>query len=491
MAYFMGIDLGTSSVKVLLMAEDGSILGISSRGYPIDVPHEGFAEQNPEVWWRATADAVRETVSKSGVGADEIKCVGLSGQMHGTVLVDQIGQAIRPAIIHCDQRSQVQVNRIYETIGRDAFHAVTGNPLFPGFQLASLLWLLENEPQNYEDARCVLSPKDFIRWKLTGAMATDYSDASGTLTLDMHHNCWALDIHHRLGLDSHKLPQIRNSMDIAGEITGAAAVETGLRKGTPVILGGANQPMQALGNGAVLHGTMTSNIGTGGQVYTPTPSAVMDESQKTFTFHGLQPGAHYLMGAILNAGLCLRWLNEKVLRYGDFEALSRAAESVPPLSHSLLFLPYLTGERVPFGTHTLKGSFFGLTLVHDGAAMARAVMEGVTFALRERFEALESLCGIDHVIASGGGANSGLWLQIQADVYNREIYKSNMTEQACVGAAMAAGTGIGIYSDLREACRAVIRLNVQPIVPIKENVLLYDGQYTRYLELARRNSQEL
>ncbi len=490
MAFLMGIDLGTSSVKVLIQDEAGKTQHVRSRSYPIDVPCEGCAEQSPVGWWEATSAAISEAIRTSGVPAAAIKCVGLSGQMHGTVLINKQHQAIGPAIIHCDQRSGAQVNRVYQTVGRDAFHAVTRNPLFPGFQLATLRWLLENEPERYHKAALVLSPKDYVRLQMTGEAATEYSDASATLAFDMNDHRWADEIITSMGLKLSKFPPIYRSLAIAGEMTAMAAAKTGLARGTPVILGGADQPMQALGNGAVLPGVMTSTIGTGGQIFTPIRTCRFDESYRTLTFHNLEPQTYYALGAILNAGLCLKWLNEKVLHYPDFNSLSAAAEAVPPSSLGLLFLPYLTGERVPFAARPMTGSFIGLTLQHDGAAMARAVMEGVVFALRERVDAIGSAETIHRVIASGGGANSRLWLQLQADIYNREIFRSNMTEQACTGAAMAAGTAIGIYKDLAEACRRVVKLNPEPVTPKPENVKRYDAQYARYLELARQYAND-
>ncbi len=486
----MGIDLGTSSVKTIIMDEEGMALQICSRGYSIDVPQEGFAEQSPKGWWEATADAISEAIRTSGVPSCEIKGVGLSGQMHGTVLIDKEHHAMGPAIIHCDQRSQEQVNRVYETIGKEALHAVTKNPLFPGFQFATSLWLLDNEPERYARASLVLSPKDYIRLQLTGEAASEYSDASATLAFDMQNNGWAYELIAKTGLDENKFPRLFPSLDIAGLVTEKASFRTGLAKGTPVIYGGADQPMQALGNGVVSPGVMTSTIGTGGQILTPVMSCRFDDSYSTLTFCNLEKQSYYALGAILNAGLCLKWLNEKVLHYPDFNALAGAAEMVPPLSLGLLFLPYLTGERVPFGVQTLKGSFFGLTLQHDGAAMARAVMEGVTFALRERFEAIHSLGGIHRVIASGGGAGSRLWLQLQADIFNQDIFRSNMSEQASVGAAMAAGTAVGVYKNLEEACQVVVKLDKEPVTPNPENAKQYDVHYAKYRELARRSAEE-
>ena len=486
MANLMGIDLGTSSVKALLMDEAGAVQQVCSRGYAIDVPQEGYAEQSPSGWWEAAAAAIADVIRVSGVPSGDIKCVGLSGQMHGAVLLDKSHRAIGPAIIHCDQRSQAQVNRVYETIGRDAFHAVTNNALFPGFQFATLLWLLDHEPERYAAASRILSPKDYLRLQLTGEVATEYSDASATLAFDMERNEWAHVFIGLMGLDGGKFPPLRHSLDIAGQVTETAAAKTGLAKGTPVILGGADQPMQALGNGAVSPGIMTSTIGTGGQIFTPLRACRFDDSCRTLIFRNLEPQSYYALGAILNAGLCLRWLNEKVLRYPDFHTLSEAAEAVPPLSHGLLFLPYLTGERVPFATQSVTGAFVGLTLRHDGASMARAVMEGVTFALRERVEALRSPGDIHRVIASGGGASSRLWMQLQADVYNQDIHRSSMKEQACVGAAMAAGVAVGTYKDLAEACSTVVKLEENPISPNPTHVKWYDEQYARYRELADR-----
>lgn len=488
MSYLMGIDLGTSSVKVLIMDEYGKVKSIASEEYDIDIPQEGFSEQDPAVWWDAVVHSIHNSLDNSGLNAHEIKSIGLSGQMHGTVLINKEHKAIRPAIIHCDQRSKKQVREIYELLGKDMLYKTTYNPVFPGFQIASLLWVLENEIEIYNAAYKVLLPKDYIRLMLTGEIVTEFSDASSTLAFDIINQTWSEFILNKLNIDTAKFPPCKSPFDIAGGICEMASRRTGLKVGTPVVMGGADQPMQALGNGAIHEGIVTSAIGTGGQIFTPVCKPVFNPKLNTFTFCNLEKNSWYTMGAILNAGLCMKWLNEKVLHYENYKSLDSAAEKISPGSKGLVFLPHLSGERVPFADYQVKGMFFGLTLEHNGACIARAVMEGVTYALRERIETFKSL-GIktDKVISSGGGANSSLWLQIQADIYNMEVYKSNMVEQACVGAAMAAGIGTGIYNHIEEACNIVVRIDENPIVPNYRNVQVYDHYFGVYRAVSEQN----
>lgn len=488
MPYLMGIDLGTSSVKVLILSIDGSVKAVSNRGYPIDVPIDGFAEQSPELWWKACVDAISECIIKSGLRSKEIKCIGLSGQMHGTVLIDKYHQVIRPAIIHCDQRSKKQVDYINEVLGEDTLYSITLNPLFPGFQVASLLWVMENEPQHYHTTYKVLLPKDFIRLRLTGEVATEYTDASSTMAFDVRERKWSETILSKLNMDPDKFPVCKSPFDIAGYISAEVSCQTGLAKGTAVVMGGADQPMQALGNGAIYEGIVTSTIGTSGQIFSPVKTPVINPAMNTHTFCNVGVDYWYVMGAILNAGLCLKWINENVLHYKDFETLDLDASQVPVCSDGLIFLPYLTGERTPYLNSSARGMFFGLTLKHNGASMARAIMEGVAFALRDCIEILDTMgILINKVIASGGGARSDLWLQIQADVFGREIYRSNMVEQACVGAAITAGVGCRIYKGIEEACEAVVKIDNNPIIPQNKNIPTYNHYHEVYRNLYKRN----
>ncbi len=488
MPLLMGIDLGTSSVKVIVMDEDGAIRTIARRDYPVDVPADGHAQQEPLAWWNATADAIAEAVAAPGVDAAAIAGVGLSGQMHGCVLADEQGEALGPAIIHSDQRSWPQVRALYERVGAETIHRATWNALYPGFQLASLAWVLEHTPALYEQARWVLAPKDYVRMKLTGAAAADHSDACATGAYDMNSRQWAGEILTKAGLDPAKMPPIGESADVGGGVSAVAARRTGLRPGTPVVLGGGDQPMQALGNGVIGPGTLTSTIGTAGQVFLPLAQSRPAGDLRTHTFCGLERGMTYAMGAILSAGVCLKWLNGRVLGYSSFEELDREAAAVPVGCHDLLFLPYLSGDRVPFGAYRLKASFVGLTLQHDRAAMARAVLEGVVLAMRAKLDTLLTVEPVGRVIASGGGAGSALWRQIQADVYGRELYRTAMSEQAGVGAAMTAGVGVGAYGSYQQACDAVVRLDDRPVEPNPAVAAQYQEQFLRFREAVRRSA---
>lgn len=488
MACLMGIDLGTSSVKTMVMDYDGNILAADSEKYPIHTPRIGYAEQDPDIWWKATAKTIKKVLHSPNVDCGRIKSIGLSGQMHGMVLIDKNGAVIRPAIIWCDQRSKAQVDYIYNKIGRSELGKLTLNPVATGFQTASFLWIKENEPENYEATYKVILPKDYIRFKLTGEISTDITDASSTLAFNTPEREWSEDLIKRLGMDIAKYPGCGLPTEIAGSVTEKASKETGLAKGTIVVLGGGDQPMQAVGNAIVEPGTVSSTIGTGGQIFTPVSEPVYDPMLRTHTFCNAVNGTWNIMGASLCAGLSLRWFGENVIGKSDFGDIDFEAEKLSPGSTGLIFLPYLTGERTPHLDPFARGVFFGLTLSHNHIHMARAIMEGVVFALRDSLEIFKAL-GIktDKVIASGGGAKSKLWLKIQADVFGKEVYTTQTTEQACVGAAITAGVGAGVYSSVREACKSVVKLNEESILPEKEKTDIYEHYFQIYREIYLRN----
>jgi xylulokinase len=488
MAYLLGIDLGTSSIKALLIDSAGKEIALAQQGYSIHIPHEGYAEQSPEVWWKAAVKVISEVLAISRIRSRDIKCIGLSGQMHGMVLLDKNNNLIRPAIIWCDQRSKTQVEEVYEKIGKEQLGMLTLNSLATGFQTASLLWIKKNEPENYKNIYKVILPKDYIRLKLTGEIATDITDASSTLAFDTTNHKWCKKIINILDLDIENYPKTGHPTDIAGIVTTEASRETGLLAGTPVALGGGDQPMQAVGNGIVNPGTVSVTIGTGGQVFTPINEPAYDPLLRTHTFCNAVPGSWNIMGATLSAGLSLNWLNENVINAKNFSELSKEAERVPICCEGLLYLPYLTGERTPHMDPFARGSFFGLTLKHNRSHLVRAVMEGVTFSLRNSIDIFEALnITMDKIIASGGGAKSRLWLQIQADIFNKEVYTTNTSEQAALGAAITAGVGINLYPSIQEACQNIVQLSEAVVCPIDENVKVYKYYYDIFNELYNIN----
>lgn len=491
MPYIMGIDLGTSSVKALIMSENGTIESTCSKGYSIDIPEDGFAEQSPEVWWKASAEAIHGCIRKSGLCPEEIKCVGLSGQMHGTVIIDKKLQPIRPAIIHCDQRSTLQAQAIKQLLGEKYIKNVLLNPVFPGFQLVSLCWIREAEPYYFEKIYKVLLPKDYIRLKLTGEVATDYTDASATLAFDIRKREWCFETIDRLSINRSIFPECFEPAMAIGQITRSSAKITGLAPGTLVVAGASDQVMQSIGNGVIYPGTAAITIGTSGQVFFPTRFPVFNDKLNTHTFCGALPDSWYCMGAILNAGVCLNWFKNKV--YGNtneaFSSIDKEILDVKPGSGGVIFLPYLTGERTPHINPYARGMFFGLTLNTDYKKIYKSIMEGVAFALKECFETCMDLgLEAETLIVSGGGARSPIWLQMLADIFNRELYTTNITEHACVGASIVAGVGCGIYPTIEHGCKKVVGISKQPIMPVRKNVEIYSEYFQIYKQLYRINA---
>ncbi|WP_010269019.1 xylulokinase [Paenibacillus senegalensis] len=488
MGYLMGIDLGTSSVKTIVMAENGEIRGSAQGGYDILIPSIGYAEQQPETWWKAAAQTMRSAVADAGISPHEIESIGLSGQMHGMVLIDDKHEVIRPAIVWSDQRSVREAEDAYRIVGKNELGRITLNPAFTGFQTISLLWVKHHEPQNYGRISTVLSPKDYIRLKLTGEVGTDITDASATLAFDTANQQWSSALIEKLGLEPDFYPKTFNPYEIAGQITREASLETGLAAGTPVVFGGGDQPMQAVGNGIVLPGQVSLTIGTGGQAYSVVEHPYHDPQLRTHTFCNAVPGTWNIMGATLSAGLSLSWLNKSLLSELPYNDINTLAGGIRPGSEGLIFLPYLNGERTPHMDAAARGTFLGITLKHDKAHFIRSVMEGVVFALKDCVEILGGLgIPMNTFIASGGGARSAVWMQIQADILNREILKVEQAEQASAGAAIMAGVGIGRYSSIQEACSTIVQYSELSVSPISENVCRYEELYEIYKDAYKQN----
>lgn len=481
MSVYLGIDLGTTGLKSLLVREDGSICGVGYREYPISIPAVGYAEQAPEDWWRALKESLAEAMAASGIRPDEISGIGLSGQMHGMVLTGADDRLLYPAVIWCDQRSVAQVAMIRERIGLEKLGQWTQNPVGVGFQVCSLLWMRENRPEIYEKIRHVLLPKDYIRFLLTGEYGTEPTDACSTLAFDCAAQDWSTPMLETFGIDRAILPDAAHlPTDVHGALTARAAAELGLVEGIPVAFGGGDQPMQAIGNGILAPGDVSVTLGTGGQIFAPVSKPIYDPQLRTHTFCHAAKDTWYVMGAILNCCLAQNWFFDKVLNTHDFRGMHRQAAEVAPGSDGLFFLPYLTGERTPHLNPEARGMFFGLTLGHDRASMTRAVVEGISYALADAMDCIQRLNPrIDRLVLSGGGARSGLWKQIIADMLDRPIHATNMVEEAGIGAAICAMVATGAYGSLAEACGAIVRYEDGCVEPIREHTLLYrEGQQT-------------
>jgi len=483
MKTLLGIDIGTSSTKAVLIDPSGKLLGVSQREYQIDSPQPGWAEQHPETWWAAVKESVAAALSQSDAPAQQIAGIGLSGQMHGTVLLDEKKRLLRPAIIWADRRSRRQCQSVLDLLGKARLRELAGNSVSPGFMAASVLWLKENEPETFSRIATVFLPKDYVRLKLTGELATEVTDASSTLLLDVKRRTWSEELLRLVGISAEQLPHLYESHDVVGTVTKSAAEELGLAPGIPVVAGGGDQSMAAIGNGVVEEGIALSTIGTGGQLFTPTRTFKTDPELRIHSFCHAVPGRWHLMGAILAGGLSLKWFRDNLRPGADYRQIDEAAASVVPGSEGLIFLPYLLGERTPHLDPSARGCFVGLTIHHSFGHLARAVMEGVAFAMRDCLDLFLEL-GVNpgKIVVSGGGAKSALWRQIQADVYEREVLTVNTREEAATGAAILAGVGVGIYPSLPEACARLIKPE-SSTTPRRENAARYAELHETYRSL--------
>ena len=487
MRLLLGIDIGTSSTKVMLLDAERGVLGVEKKAYDVSIPRPDYAEQDPELWWSAVLYCIGKLKQTFGALFPHIVSIGLSGQMHGLVLTDKCGQPIRPAILWLDQRSGEECRELNRLIPEEILQDSILNRIFPGFALTSLLWVKKWEPENFARIHRVMQPKDYIRYKLTGLLGSEVTDASATLLFDVVKRQWSWKVMDLCGFPHEIFPDCHESWEIQGNVSNACAAATGLPVSVRVIYGMGDQQAQSIGNGIFEEGTFICNIGTGGQVSAFSREPVYDRKLRTQTFcHGID-GAYSIYGAILNAGMSLKWLRDNILEEKDFMMLSHMAEEVSAGSEGLVFLPYLTGERTPHMNPEARGMFYGLQLAHTKKHMARAVMEGVTFALRDCMEILKEM-GIraNTMISSGGGAASPVWLQMQADILNQEIRVCNVTEQACLGACMLAGVSAGCFADLREARDRFVTYGEKIYQPDRDTVKVYDRIYRTYQALYRQ-----
>jgi xylulokinase len=481
----LGIDLGTSSVKVVVTTFDGSVSGIGTKEYPILTPEPGYAEQDPESWWNATVLATREALQKAN--NPEIVGIGFSGQMHGMVLLDKQQKPLRPAIIWPDQRSAGLIPEIEQTVGRKLLAETCGTAPAAGFLVSSLFWLKRATPKLLDQAASVLLPKDYVRLKLTGEIFTDDTDGAGSGLFDVQQRKWADPVIERLGLPREIFPTNRLSTEIVGKLLTEPAAEAGLKAGIPIAAGCADQPAQAVANGLIDPPRSSVTVGTGGQIFVPLSKPLLDPQLRIHTFCHVPKSRWYLLGAMLSAGMAVRWLRDAIgLGHATFREMDRLAAEAPPGSEGLLFLPYLVGERSPLMDPQAKGAFVGLTLRHTTGHLVRAVLEGVAFALRQ---ILDTMVGVGADVraldASGTGLDSVLWRQIISDVLNKNIYlgtDAHSGERAGMGAAYVAGIGTGDLSDFDEV-RALAPEFSSATRPRPRIAERYETLYARYKEL--------
>ena len=459
-SFLLGIDLSTTTAKALLTDTAGRVLGVGSTRLNLSTPRPLWSEQDPQEWWQASAASIRQVLEETGVDPAHIAAVGLTGQMHGLVLLGAEGQVLRPAILWNDQRTAAECNQIRERIGKERLIQITGNDALTGFTAPKILWVQNNEPQVFAQARHVLLPKDYIRYRLTGEFAMDKADGSGTILFDLKARQWSSEVLTALGLPAEWFPPTFEGPEFTGRITPEAAALTGLRAGTPVAAGGGDQAAQAVGVGAVQPGVIALTVGTSGVVFAATPQAWVEPQGRLHAFCHAAPGLWHLMGVMLSAAGSLQWYHDTLAPDMSFEALLEEAAAVPAGSEGLQFLPYLSGERTPHPDPLARGAFIGMTLRHTRGHLTRAVLEGVAFGLKDSFELIRAagLGQIHQVRASGGGTKGALWRQILADVLETELVEINTSEGGAFGAALLAGVGAGFWPDVQAACDATIQL---------------------------------
>jgi xylulokinase len=482
----LGIDVGTGGSRALVIDENGRVVASSTAEHaPFASPQTGWAEQDARDWWRASREAVRAVLSSGEVRAEEIACVGLTGQMHGAVLLDGRDEPLRPSIIWCDVRTHEQCRALTAQVGAERLIQLVSNPALEGFTLPKMLWVREREPDTWARVRAVLLPKDYVRLRLTGAKATDVADASGTLLFDVSRRRWSDEMLSLTGLDASLLPEVFESSEVTGRVSAEGSEATGLREGTPVVAGAGDQAAGAVGMGIVRPGAVSATIGTSGVVFAATDRPAFDAGGRVHTFCHALPGRWHVMGVTQGAGLSLRWFRDN-FGVGDadgrdpYERLMEEAAGAPPGSDGALWAPYLMGERTPHLDPHARAALVGLTASHTRAHVVRAILEGVAFSLRDTFEIFKEMnVPVENVRLGGGGARAPLWRQIQADVYGREVELVEAEEGAAYGAALLAGVGAGAWTSADEACAAAVRVR-ERVAPEPDTARLMDERYKAF-----------
>lgn len=470
MAYLLGVDIGTSGTKTVLFDEHGNTVSSSLVEYPLYQPKAGWAEQSPEDWWNAVKTGIARAVAASGVDAADIAGVGLSGQMHGLVMLDRDNRVLRRSIIWCDQRTSAECEFMNSLVGKEKLISITANPAMTGFTASKLLWVKNNEPEIYEKCAHVLLPKDYIRFMLTGEFAAEVSDGSGMQLMDVAGRCWSSELISLLGLDMGMLAPLYESVEITGRITPQVAAETGLKAGTPVVGGAGDQAAGGVGNGIVTPGAVSATIGTSGVVFAHTENMTVDPKGRVHTLCHAVPGCWHVMGVTQAAGLSLKWFRDnfcspemtaaELMGVDPYVLMDKEAARVAPGCDGLFYLPYLMGERTPHLDPNARGAFIGLSARHNRADMLRAVMEGVGYSMKDCLEIIRGMdVPVKEIRASGGGGKSPLWRQMMADMFGRTVVTTTSSEGPALGVAILAGAGTGVYSSVQQGCEVCIKRN--------------------------------
>ncbi|MEZ6045313.1 MAG: xylulokinase [Planctomycetaceae bacterium] len=496
MAVYLGIDIGTSGTKTLAMEEGGKILASATVEYPLYSPKPGWSEQDPEDWWQATIKSVKQVLKQGKIKKEEVKGLGLSGQMHGSVFLDKKQEVIRPALLWNDQRTAAECDEIEKRAGgRKKLIGMVANPALTGFTAPKILWLRNNEPKNYARTTQVLLPKDYVRFRLTGEFATEVSDASGTLLLDVKKRNWSNKLLGLLEIDSQLLPRVYESEEVSGTLHSAAAKLMGLNEGTPVVGGGGDQAAGAVGNAIVQRGVISATLGTSGVVFAHSDEVEIDPEGRVHTFCHAVRGKWHMMGVVLSAGGSLQWYRNqlgedavqaaKKQKIDPYEIITAQAAEVEAGSEGLYFLPYLAGERTPHADPYARGAWIGLSLRHGRSHMVRSLMEGATYAMRDCLEIIKGMnVPVNEIRVSGGGARSPFWRQMQADIYGQPVCTINAEEGPAYGVALLAAAGTGAYKDVVEACNATISV-VSKTKQSSKTAKVYDKLYPMYGQLYR------
>ncbi|MFS0560403.1 xylulokinase [Terribacillus sp. 179-K 1B1 HS] len=483
MKYVIGIDIGTSAVKALLLNKAGEVCLEETMTYPLIQMKSGYSEQDPEEWVRKTISALQSLIGRFDERIEDIEGISFSGQMHGLVLLDGNGNVLRDAILWNDTRTTKQCEEIYNKISKEKLLTITKNPALEGFTLPKLLWVKENEPELFRKASTFMLPKDYVRYRMTGHIATEYSDGAGTLLLNINEKTWSLEICEDVGISPALCPPLVESQDCVGTLTPAFASESGLSPATKVFAGAADNACGAIGSGILKKGETLCSIGTSGVILSYEDKGDLDFEGKVHYFNHGKKGAFYTMGVTLSAGHSLHWFKEVFAKDNDFETLLEGIDNVPIGSNGLIFTPYLTGERTPYADSVIRGSFIGMDSSHSIKDFVRAVLEGITFSLHESIQIFrENDKVIDTVVSIGGGAKNDAWLQMQADIFDATIVRLKSEQGPGVGAAMLAAVGAGWFTSLEE-CAEVFTEKMKEFKPIAANVERYKSLFRIYQEV--------
>jgi len=483
MSYLIGIDVSTTATKALLIDEKGNVISVASTGYSFETPYPLWSEQDPVLWWDGTINSISDLICTTGIDTKLINGIGLTGQMHGLVILDNAGNVLRPSILWNDQRTSDECDEIRKTIGKERLIRITGNDALTGFTAPKILWVRNNEPDLYNKIGHVLLPKDYVRFRLTDTFTADKAGSAGMLLMDLQSRDWSGSVLDELNIPRSWMPKTFEGPAITGVITKEAARATGLPEGIPVVAGGGDQSAQAVGVGAVSEGIVALTLGTSGVVFASVNSPFVEPQGRLHAFCHAVPDRWHLMGVMLSAAGSLQWHRDTFTPGLSFEDLLTPVETIPPGSEGLLFLPYLSGERTPHPDPLARGAFVGLTVRHNLDHLTRAVLEGVAFGLRDGFELMKNagLSAITQVRVSGGGARSHLWRQIIADIMGTELVTVNTTEGAAYGAALLAGVGSGIWPDVDTACASTI--TITGTTECSSSVAQYNRLYQTYRDV--------